>query len=213
MSKKVKEVQNEIDQLSYQDKSKISDGYHTFDELYAFRKMYNAITANLMHQLGICKVEKSEKHFDGELCFGGGWFIVSIYLPTGQISNHYDMVDWDLFQVPVVEKATQEWDGHTPNDVLDRIEKFINNTQNIRVLDVSYGKKLLQTESVKSGEFSIDNILVNPLIHLTNQVHDFYNRKKTTGKIDEFAIFHYNKSMMELSNLNNSLKNLIRYEH
>lgn len=213
MSEKVEDIQKEIDQLSSQEKSLISDGYHSFKELYDFRKMYNAITANLLHQLGICKVEKSEKHFDGEKCFGGGWFIISIYLPSGQISNHYALEDWDLFQVPVVEKASQEWDGHTSDDVLYRLKKFMEDTQNLTVLDVSYGKKLLQTESIQNPEFTIDNVLVNPLIHLTNQVHDFYNRKRTSGKLNEFAIFHYNKSMMELSNLNSSLKNLTRYEH
>lgn len=38
---------------------------------------------------GKYEVHKSYRHADGELCFGGGWFIVMANLPTGQVSNHY----------------------------------------------------------------------------------------------------------------------------
>ena len=132
----------------------ISDGYHTFDELYEFRKMYNAVLFNewakdYMLQYNTYKgidknklhyeiklmlknlkakydVHKSWKHYDGEDCFGGGWFIVSAMLPTGLISNHYKAEDWDLFQVPEVEKALFEFDGHTGTDVLERLKALTN---------------------------------------------------------------------------------------
>ena len=120
--------------------NELSDGYHTYDELYEFRKMYNAVLFNewakpLMEQLqyeGLPEcyqskysVHKSWKHHDNELCFGGGWFIVSAMLPTGLISNHYKAEDWYLFQVPEVEKALYEFDGHTPQDVLVRLKNLI----------------------------------------------------------------------------------------
>jgi hypothetical protein len=66
-------------------------------------------------------VHKSWRHNDGELCFGGGWFIVVAVLPTGQISNHYKAEDWDLFQIPETEKALFEFDGHTTEDVIERL--------------------------------------------------------------------------------------------
>ena len=69
-------------------------------------------------------VHKSWRHSDGELCFGGGWFIVSAMLPTGLISNHYQAEDWDLFKVPEVEKALYEFDGHTSQDVLHRLKNL-----------------------------------------------------------------------------------------
>ena len=69
-------------------------------------------------------VHKSWKHYNGELCFGGGWFIVSAMLPTGLISNHYKAEDWDLFKIPEVEKALYEFDGHTPQDVLHRLKNL-----------------------------------------------------------------------------------------
>ena len=46
-----------------------SDGYHTFNELYDFRREYNAALVNS----GVWKAHKSHRHHDGELCFGGGW--------------------------------------------------------------------------------------------------------------------------------------------
>jgi len=105
----------------------ISDGYHTFEELYEYRMLYNALSFNLLHEKGV-KVEKSLRHSDGELCFGGGWFIVVAELPgVGQISNHYEVKDWDLFKVSDVETPSIIYDGHTPKDVTQRLYKFLKN--------------------------------------------------------------------------------------
>lgn len=107
------------------DRGKIRDEYHSFRELYDFRKMYNAALFNewaIQNKFG---VHKSKKHFDGEDCFGGGWFIVVANLPTGQISNHYKNEDWHLFQVPSFETAKWEFDGHTPQDVLERLQHLV----------------------------------------------------------------------------------------
>lgn len=103
----------------------VTDGYHTFAELYEFRKMYNALLFNEWALQGLNNVHKSLKHFDGEDCFGGGWFIVMAELPTGQISNHYKVEDWDLFDVPSTEKALIQYDGHTAKDVLQRMKSYI----------------------------------------------------------------------------------------
>jgi hypothetical protein len=117
-----------VDEINYCIKSngidtnKISDGYHTFGELYEFRKMYNAVLFNEWAKQGLCNVHKSKRHFDGEECFGGGWFIVMAELPTGQISNHYELKDWDLFDIPASEKARVPFDGHTAADVLERLK-------------------------------------------------------------------------------------------
>jgi hypothetical protein len=101
-----------------------SDGYHTFNELYEFRKAYNAALFNEWAAGGKCSVHKSWRHHDGELCFGGGWFIVVAVLPDGQISNHYEAKDWDLFAVPETERALFEFDGHTGADVVERLKTY-----------------------------------------------------------------------------------------
>lgn len=106
-----------------------SDGYHTFNELYEFRKIYNAALFNEWAngwEHGFAPkydVHKSKKHDDGKDCFGGGWFIVVAELPTGQISNHYELKDWDLFNIPKKEKANK-WDGHTAKDTTERLKKL-----------------------------------------------------------------------------------------
>lgn len=98
------EVQKGINNTPSDIRGNYSDGYHSFNELYEFRKVYNAVLFNewanyiddyLQDNVPKYKVHKSWKHNNGELCFGGGWFIVSAMLPTGQISNHYTAEDWE----------------------------------------------------------------------------------------------------------------------
>lgn len=106
-----------------------SDGYHTFDELYDYRKAYNAAFFNELSKQGLYDVHKSRLHSDGNIPFGdSNWFIVMAELPTGQISNHYEIKDWELFDIPEKHKANV-YDGHTPNDVYERIIKYLNNNK------------------------------------------------------------------------------------
>lgn len=107
------------------DLGELSDGCHTFNELYDYRMLYNAAFFNLLPKE---IVHKSKRHHDGEECFEGGWFIVMANLPTGQISNHYAMEFWDLFKIPEKEIA-DEWDGHTPQEAAERLRKYIEETQ------------------------------------------------------------------------------------
>lgn len=115
---------------SYGKMGEVSDGYHTINELYRYRMLYNAAFFNALYaeyserDTAIGPIVKSRKHSDGELCFGGGWFIVVANLPTGQISNHYRDEYWDLFKVLEVEQAP-EYDGHTPAVAADRLEKYL----------------------------------------------------------------------------------------
>jgi hypothetical protein len=102
-----------------------SDGYHTFKELYEFRKLYNAALFNEWAKQKKFSVHKSWRHADGELCFGGGWFIVVAITMDGQISNHYEAKDWDLFKIPAHDKALFEFDGHTSSDVIERLKNTL----------------------------------------------------------------------------------------
>lgn len=107
------------------DMGEVSDGYHTFNELYEYRLLYNAALFNELAKQGLYDVHKSKRHSDGEIPFGDeNWFIVMAELPTGQISNHYEMKDWDLFKVAEKPKANK-WDGHSPKDVADRLRDFL----------------------------------------------------------------------------------------
>ena len=108
-----------------------SDGYHTFNELYEFRKLYNAALFNEWAQQEMYNVHRSKKHHDGEPCFGGGWFIVQADLPDGQISNHYELKDWDLFWSCPEKEVADEFDGHTHLDVIDRLTKYLKRRWNV----------------------------------------------------------------------------------
>lgn len=103
----------------------ISDGYHTFDELYYYRLCYNAAFINALVKLKLpdIKVCKSKKHYGGELCYGGGWFIVMISTPWGQISNHYKLEYWDMFDCPVT-KQSWKFDGHGMKEAMERLNKL-----------------------------------------------------------------------------------------
>jgi hypothetical protein len=108
------------------DKGNISDGYHTFNELYEYRLLYNASMFNELAKQGLYDVHKSKRHSDGTIPFGDeNWFIVQAELPTGQISNHYEMKEWDLFNIPEKEKANT-YDGHSPQDVAKRLRDFLS---------------------------------------------------------------------------------------
>ena len=106
-----------------------SDGYHTFNELYDYRKAYNAAFFNELAKNGLYDVHKSKLHSDGNIPFDNdNWFIVMAELPTGQISNHYEMKDWDLFDIPEKEKANV-YDGHSPQDVYKRLIEYLKNNK------------------------------------------------------------------------------------
>lgn len=90
----------------------MSDGYHTFNELYHQRMMLFAALVKAYKD----KAWKSYKHEDGEPCFGGGWFIVGIDTPEGSYTYHYESKDFDLFDCVELPVA-KHWDGHTEADV------------------------------------------------------------------------------------------------
>lgn len=90
----------------------MSDGYHTFNGLYQQRMV---LFAALVKQ-NKDSAWKSHRHEDGELCFGGGWFIAGIDTPEGSYTYHYEDKDWDLFDCEELPVG-KHWDGHTEDDV------------------------------------------------------------------------------------------------
>lgn len=91
----------------------ISDGYHTFDELYYHRMVLFSLICNQNHAVAW----KSCKHHDGTMF--DDYFIVGIETAKGDYTYHYHKDYWELFQVSEVPFAP-EWDGHKPSDI-DRL--------------------------------------------------------------------------------------------
>ena len=90
----------------------LSDGFHTFRQLYYQRMI---LFATIVKQ-NKDKAWKSLRHEDGELCFGGGWFIVGIDTPEGSYAYHYEDNYYSLFDCEELERS-KHWDGHTEKDV------------------------------------------------------------------------------------------------
>lgn len=100
-----------IDSEPAADVEKMSDGYHTFADLYEQRLILSAALAkNNPHAW------KSKRHEDGSVPFGGGWFIMGFDTDEGCYTYHYELKDWDLFQCEELDKG-RPWDGHTSKDV------------------------------------------------------------------------------------------------
>lgn len=88
----------------------ISDGSHTFGELYNHRMMLFALFLNEHPTISW----KAKMHDDGSMY--PGYFIVGIDTPEGQYSYHYQLSDWGYFNVPVLKNAPK-YDGHKPSDI------------------------------------------------------------------------------------------------
>lgn len=101
---------------SYKDKGlvrtkNISDGYHTFGQLYHDRAILFAVICNTFKD----KAWKSKQHDDGTMF--DDMFIVGVETPQGQYTYHYHIEPyWDMYNVKEIEYAPM-WDGHTHEDV------------------------------------------------------------------------------------------------
>ena len=95
----------------------ISDGSHSFDELYYHRGVLFSVICNIFSDIAW----KSKLHEDGTM--HDDMFIVGIETPEGQATYHYYNDMWDLFNVRVVDRAPA-FDGHTPYEAIERIKSL-----------------------------------------------------------------------------------------
>lgn len=91
-------------------RKEISDGWHTFGELYYHRMMLFSIICNQCKDIAW----KSVLHDDGTMFDGN--FIVGLNTPEGQYTYHYHLDYWDEFDVKVLAYAPK-YDGHKPKDI------------------------------------------------------------------------------------------------
>lgn len=105
--------------MRIEDTDQISDGFHTFVELYTHRRALTAVLAAVASSEGDSWRSK-QHHPDDSPMFEGGYFIVGIELPTGTITYHYKLEHWDDFAaVPELPHAPK-WDGAMPADTVTR---------------------------------------------------------------------------------------------
>ena len=141
-------------------RGQISDGYHTFDELYEHRK--------LLFVLAMMQVPErswaSRTHTDGSPMYEG-WFVAGINLPSGQVTYHLTEDLWHAVERMGLHRNEQpEWDGHTSEDVLVRlaghvfIGDFPPNTARLRDTAVA-----LLKESLTAAEFWDSHVFTDDL--------------------------------------------------
>lgn len=103
------EIVNEIKEHGISMKQ-VTDGYHTFDELYYHRMKLFALICHMNKDVAW----KSWLHHDGTMFDGS--FIVGVQTSEGQYSYHYNAEHFDTFEVRELEKAPT-YDGHQPSDI------------------------------------------------------------------------------------------------
>ena len=109
----------------------VSDGYHTFDELYEHRiTLYIALCRLIVQSARKLRltdfhasstpVWRSKAHSDGSVW--EGWFILGIGVEAGkQITYHLPESKWKETEFAKTIEKAPEWDQHTPADVLLRL--------------------------------------------------------------------------------------------
>jgi hypothetical protein len=99
----------------------VSDGYHTFNELYEHRCVLFIALLKCEARTGwISKLHHDGSSFDG-------WFVAGLRLPTGNVTYHLPNSMWETAvaaNVWVRDRAP-EWDGHTSADVVTRLREWI----------------------------------------------------------------------------------------
>ena len=104
------------------DPGEISDGYHTFNDLYDHRcTLFLALMASNPALSWI-----SAKHHDGSEW--DGWFIAGMELPTGDVTYHLpnSMMGAAMQTGARVLDCGKEWDGHTAADVVKRLREWVH---------------------------------------------------------------------------------------
>lgn len=119
----IEKINNEIKE--YKDRTKnsaddISDGYHTFGDLYKHRTYLLALA--MIH---LPYAWKARKHEDGTMF--DGMFVVGFPTPNGMVTYHCDNEYWNDFKVPEIPHAPH-FDGYSDADVLDREKAFLDST-------------------------------------------------------------------------------------
>lgn len=108
------------------DKGKISDGYHTFDELYDHRITLWIAVCRLVRndpQYQYRDVWRTQLHSDGSRF--DGWFVLGMTNEKGQqLTYHLPESRWEECSFATAREKAPEFDGHTSADVLERIKSL-----------------------------------------------------------------------------------------
>lgn len=105
--------------LEVDDTNQVSDGYHTFGEVYEHRVALFALVCGLTSR----RTWRSRMHEDGSMF--DGMFIVGLEADTGTVTYHVEAEHWDLFDHSETLERAPQWDGHTSDDALVRLVEHL----------------------------------------------------------------------------------------
>lgn len=111
------EIINRIIKKEKLDTNLISDGWHTFKDLYNHRIELFIALAKSIEKTTLIRVWRYKD--DEE------WFLLGINTEAGkQITYHLPMSKWAETEFAYTKSIKPEWDGHMSNDVLERLKQL-----------------------------------------------------------------------------------------
>lgn len=123
----IDEINKKIKNL---DSNLISDGYHTFGELYEHRITLWITVCRLVDRYDMLQYNGKKKCWRSELNSEGekwdGWFLLGLYqnIDGFGITYHLPMSKWDDCDFAEELEKAPKFDGHTSEDVLGRLRNL-----------------------------------------------------------------------------------------
>lgn len=115
----------------------VSDGYHTFGELYDHRiTLFIALCRTRIKEWVWDSIHqhfmplhpfawRSKAHHTQDQPMYEGWFVMGINKESGeQITYHLPLSRWEETDFAETLDHAPKWDGHTPADTIERLKKL-----------------------------------------------------------------------------------------
>lgn len=127
----VAEINKLIQGLPSEERGKVSDGYHSFDEYNKHRDQLWITVCSLQNDLDEARfpfnttrmyIWRSKLHSDGSKF--DGYFVLGMcrHDNSNQITYHLPLSKWEECSFADTVDKSPKWDGHTSNNVLSRLK-------------------------------------------------------------------------------------------
>ena len=125
----VAEINKLIQELPSEERGKVSDGYHSFDEYNKHRDQLWVTTCSLQNDLNHellsntrMYIWRAKLHSDGSKF--DGYFVLGMsrHDKSNQITYHLPLSKWEECNFADTVDKSPKWDGHTSANVLSRLK-------------------------------------------------------------------------------------------
>lgn len=129
----LQQLSQQITSLPPEERGQLSDGYHSFNDLYRHRNSLWILVLCLLEALPVerpFEIWRSKKDSAGN--GDGNWFLLGVGIDQGdQLTYHLPIDLWDRCNFADTLEVAPNWDGHTSDDVENRLIKLTENLQKI----------------------------------------------------------------------------------